>query len=298
MDISAFERIKTGVCSYFLILYSCMQLLQNLWYSSAGDNLAESLMPFTVPALMLACGIYMAKCNKIKAAVISDDEKPLLSAAVNFIGGWIILAMSLKYIAPYFVFVMAPGQFEWKSYLFPLIYYSPFLIAGAVAVRKGSQIKERPAFSVRITLLCMRIVLLLICVLSVRQILLWTGPFIIFNPHEISPTEAKWIVTETVFIAASLILYFAPLRLKMNLKTADSEDYRKLARQSFTLTGFIILITGIPFIGNAVIRKYDSFDFFFFDIKEFLLQLLPTLFLVIAGLFLMYCGKDKEHMTS
>jgi hypothetical protein len=221
-----------------------------------------------------------------------------LSAAVKFIGGWIILAMALKYIAPYYVFVMAPGQFEWKSYLFPLIYYSPFLIAAAVAIRKGLLIRERPVFSERITLLCMRIVLILICVLSVRQILLWTGLFLFTDPQDRNPIGVKWLANETVFIAASLILYFAPLRLKMNLKTTDSEGYIKLSRQSFTLAGFIILITGIPYICNAVIWKYDSFDFFFFDIKEFILQLLPTLFLVLAGLFFLYSGKDKEHMKS
>jgi hypothetical protein len=78
----------------------------------------------------------------------------------------------------------------------------------------------------------------------------------------------------------------------------DSEGYGKLARQSFTLAGFIILITGIPYIGDTVFRKYDSFFFFFFDIRKFLLGFLPTLFPVIAGLFFLYCGKDREHMKS
>jgi len=267
MDKSSFEIIKTGVCSYFLILNSFIHILGNVWYSSANASLAEYLISYIVPALMLASGLYLIKYNKKKALVISDDEKPLLLSAVQFNGGWIVLAMVLKFIAPYYVFFMAPRQYDWKSYLFPLIYYSPFLIAAAVAIRKGSRIKERPAFSGGIHLLCMRIVLILICALSVRQILLWTGPFLFTDPQDRNPIGVKWLANETVFIAASLILYFAPLRLKMNLKTTDSEGYIKLVRQSFTLAGFILLITGIPFIGNALIQKYDSFDFFFFHLK-------------------------------
>jgi hypothetical protein len=159
-------------------------------------------------------------------------------------------------------------------------------------------IKERPEFLDGIAFLCMRTVLIFICVLSVRQILLWVEPLIFFTSQEHNPILMKWFAMEAVFIAAALILYSAPLRVKMNLKTTDSEGYIKLSRQSFTLAGFIILITGIPYICNAVIWKYDSFDFFFFDIKEFILQLLPTLFLVLAGLFFLYSGKDKEHMKS
>jgi hypothetical protein len=288
--------IKTGVCAYFLILYSCMQILQKLWYSSAGDSLAWHLIPFAASALMLSGGIYLLKRHKKNLIAFPDNENPLISATVPFVGGWVILAWEFKNIVSYYLFVIISGPFDLKAYLFPLILYGLPLIAAVVTIKKGSLKNVITSSSERIAFLCLRIVLIFICVVSVYQILMSFGPFILFTPHELHPIEIRWIVSESVFAAAALILIFAPLRLKTNLKNTDGQSYFVLSRQSFTLNGYLVLIVGIAEICDALIRKYDFFDLFFFELKEFLVQLLPAVFLILVGLCFIYYGKKQIMM--
>jgi hypothetical protein len=293
MEKERFEVIRIGVCAYFLILYSCMQLLQKLWYSSAGDSLAWNLIPFAAPALILGGGVYLAEIYKKRRSVFPDGDNIDISAAVRLIGGWSILALIFKYLFPYYLFSMLAGQFALKVYLFPLAHYGLPLIAAAVTIPKGT-LKNEKLSSDRIIFLCLRVSLMLICTVSAYQMLVWFGSFFAYEPHEFSPVVLKWIVSGSVIIAIALILLFIPLKLKMNLKNTDGSGYRILIRQSFTLTGFMVLIVGIAELFTAVIHKYDFFDVFFFELPEFLVQLLPAVLLILAGLGFLYFGKKTQ----
>ena len=296
MEKDRFGMIKTGVCAYFLILYSCMQVLQKLWYSSAGDSLTWYLIPFAAPALMLWGGIYLLKRYKKNLIAFPDDENPIISTAVPFVSGCVILAWVFKYLVPYYLFVIISGSFDLKVNLSPLILYGLPLIIAVLIIKKGSLKNVIVSSSERIAFLCLRIVLIFICVVSVYQILMSFGPFTIFTPHELHPIEIRWIVSEFVFAATALILLFAPLRLKTNLKNTDGQGYIVLSRQSVTLTGYLVMIVGIAEICDALIKKYNFFDLFFFELKEFLAQLLPAVFLILVGLCFIYYGKSRNKV--
>lgn len=298
MDNRLFKTITTGVCSYFLILYSCMKLLQKLRYSAEQDNLVWYLLPFAVPVLMLAGGIYLAVLNKKKPDAFTDNENRSVSAAAAFIGGWAVLAIVLNNIAPGFLFGMISGLFEPGIFLYPFVFNGPFLIAAAVIIRTGSLKNETPSSSAGIRYLCLRTVLMIISTVSVYRILSWFGPLNLVIPHGIAPAAIKWIVSEAVFAAAALILLMAPLRLKSDLKNTDRQRYAGLLGQSFTLGGYLLLIVGISEICGVVIHKYDFFDRFFFEPRDFLAQLLPALLLVLTSLLFLYFGRKRERAES
>jgi hypothetical protein len=56
----------------------------------------------------------------------------------------------------------------------------------------------------------------------------------------------------------------------------------------------MVLIVGIAELFTAVIHKYDFFDVFFFELPEFLVQLLPAVLLILAGLGFLYFGKKTQ----
>lgn len=296
MDKRVFELIKIGVCSCFLILYSFLRVQEVLWYSSSRDSLAGYLIKLAVPVLMLLVGLYLVKLFKKKLLAFPEDEFRFLSAAVRFIGGWVVLAMVLKNIITFYLLSITSGGVQLRAFLFFLIYYCPILIVSVIILKKGSLRNIDPSVSERIKYLCLRVVLIHICIICIDQILVWFGSFIIMAPYHFSPAERNWVVTESLFIALFLILFFAPLRLKLNLKNSDGQGYNALSRQSFNLAGYVILIIAIPRIYNAVIREHGPFFFFFFDIKEFLVGLLPVLFLIASGLIFIFYGKKAEYM--
>jgi hypothetical protein len=293
MDQRLFELTKMGACAYFLVLYSCMQILQELWYSPVKDDLTGYLISFAVPALMLSGGIYLSKLLKKKRIDLSEEEGLFLTAADRFIGGWAILAIVLKYIVTFYLFIIMSGNIDLKAFWFPLVFYGPFLIAAAWVIRKSSLKKQEPSSADRIKFLCLRIVLINFIILGIHQILVWFGPYIITTPHYFSPYERNWIMIEIIVMAAALIVIFAPLRRKLHLKNTDGQVYKGLLRQSFILSGHIISIVGLAKLCNALIGEYDSFFFLFFELDVFLVQLIPPLFLVIVGLCLIFY---KAHL--
>lgn len=298
MDRRLFEPIKRGVCSYFLLIYSCMLILQKLWYSPAQDDLTGYIIILAVPVLMLAGGIFLTVRYKKKPADLTDEEYQSVAAAVGIIGGWAVLAMVLKIIIRGYLFGISAGMFVPEIFLFPLAFNGPFLIAAIVLIRRGSLKTEPPSSSAKIAFLCLQTVLMLICAVNIHQILVWFGPIVVFTPHEIIPGETKWIISGFIFDAAVLILLFVPFPLKKDLKNTDGQSYAGLISQSFTLAGYLLLIVGVSKICDVVIRKYDFFDLFFFELSEFLVQFLPALFLLLVSLCFIRAGKKTEHVES
>jgi hypothetical protein len=258
LERNVFKTVSIGVCSYFLILYSCLKIFEKLWFSSAPDSFAAFSTRFIIYILMLPAGIFLFR--RYRKALVShpDNEKLLASTAAKFIGGCVILADGLKVLVPSYLFSIFVGHINQDTFLLfliPIAVYLPAFIAAVVMIRSGSLKKDGLESPERIAFLCFRVVLIYIFISCIHQILVWLGPA--FRMHSFSSVEIKWISIELAFVAAVLLLFFSPLHLKTEIRKDDMQVFVNLSRRSFELGGWLILINGISYFCSYLIRNFE-----------------------------------------
>ena len=190
--------------------------------------------------------------------------------------------------------------------LFSILLYVPFIVIAAITIRKGLKTKERRPLSDHSSRFSFLAALLFVLYTCIRKLLVWLMEMAAFSQYESRPQELIWICVQLVFIAAALILFFAPLGFKNEFKNADKPCGKKLTAQSFITCGFIILISTSINILNFIISiliflisDYGEFirTFSEFARERFAGQLLPELIFLIIGLSAVLYGNQKGSQS-
>lgn len=205
MEKELFKLINFGVCTYFLIVYSSLQSLLKLWFTSYPFDLAGYLS-FGVILLMMLIGILAFVRYKRTWNNFSESSKMIATKAVNLIVGFIFLVMILQYIV--LTISMSIGQVYQAnslSYLIYLLMYSPLIIFAVVNLIRGFRARPDTSALNDITYLCFHVVLWYSIISSIYRLLIWIGNTLtILEFTGMSPLATRMIFSQILLIAISL----------------------------------------------------------------------------------------------
>jgi len=292
--------MDTGVCAYFLMMYSCLMFLLELWYSPAGDALLISV--FTL--LMLLMGLFLF--DRYKKALTNDPDNgnAAASASVKLLGGSITLVIILQLLISQLSMSIArfSPQVLWGNLLFLLI-YTPFIVIAVIKIRKGFKIKADQTFSGSINFLCYRVILLYLFFTGIYQLMVWTQTMFTLADHSITSFDLYLNFMPLGSIAVALILYFAPLRIKSIIKNSDNENYNYLSSQSCVTGGYLLLLTGLFKIFGLLVsdlaqlvlafKKYGGENPYPMSPKPFA-EFTPALMFLVISILIINYGKKRR----
>jgi hypothetical protein len=248
MDKEVFKTINVGVCSYFFMIYSCLQFVLKFWYASYPFN-TLTYFSFGIIILMLLFGIFSFSRYRGSLNNFSENSKLIAVKAVNLIVGFIFLAIILQITI--LDIILSIGQINLiisQEFLIYFLNYIPFIIFAVVKIIKGSRVSVDPLVSDAIAYLCFLVVLCYVLVSCIYRLLVWISTVILVYPDftYMSSFEMRGILIQILFIAAGSILLFIPFRFKKNAKSnIDSQSREKLKYLSFVVGGCLILINGL-----------------------------------------------------
>ena len=297
MKKELFKPLNVGVCSYFLMVYSSLQILLKLWFTSYLFDLADYLS-FGVILLIMLTGIFAFARYKRTWNNFPDSSKMIAAKSVNLIVGFIFLVMILQYII--LTITMSIGQNNLSNSLSNLIYllvFSTLIIFAVVNLIRGFRARTDLSVSNAITYLCFHVVLWYAIISSIYKLLVWIGNTLIYlESTGISPLATRMIFSQILLIAISLVLLFIPFRFKKNIKSStDNQSSENLIAFSFIVSGYIMLLIGVIDALNILIRnlgylisnfeEYSSEYFYrpFFEILPVLILLTISTIVIVYG---------------
>ena len=305
MEKELFKPLNVGVCSYFLMVYSCQQILLKLWFTSYPFDLA-SYFSFGVILLVLLIGIFAFVRYKRTWNNFSDSSKLIAAKAANLIVGFIFLVMILQFII--LTINMSIGQNIQVNSLSNLIYlltFSPLIIFAVVGLIKGFRARVDHSASSSITYLCFHAALWYAIISSFYRLLVWIGTTLMYSDFSgISPIEIRMMSSQILLIAISLLLFFIPFRFKRNIKNdTDIQGKENLVPLSFLVSGYVLLLIGGIDALNIIIRNlgYLITDFEEYSSEYFYRQffeIFPVLILLIISMFCISYGKKHLKFNS
>ncbi len=280
MDNNVFKVINYGTCAYFLMMYSCMMFLIELWYAPRESELFDIVGFFL---LMILTGLFLF--NQYRKTITSDSESGCVAAlsAVKLIGSSVILVIILQLLLRQLTMTMM--RFSPQALLGILLFlsiYAPFIIIAVVKIRKGFKLKDAQAFSSSINFLCCRVIVIYLFFTGVYQLLVWLMRMFMISEYGFTSFDLCLVSVPAGSIAVAAILYFAPLHIKETIKSEDASNYRYLSAQSCVTGGYLVLLSGlfrIPSLTNM----------------EFFTEYIPVVLFLISGILLILHGK-KQHI--
>jgi len=304
MDNKVFKIINVGACAYFLMMYSCLMFLIQLWYSPKGSGLFISV--FTL--LMLLVGLFLFSRYRKALTNNPDNGSAAASSSVKLLGGSVILVIILQLLIHQLTMsiVRFSPQVFWGILLFLLI-YTPFIVIAVIKIRKGLKIKDGQTFSGNIDFLCYRIILLYLFFTGIYQLMVWFQRMFTLPDYFFTSFDLYWNFVPLGSIAVALILYFAPLRIKSIIKNADNTSYKYLSSQSCVTGGYLLLLTGLfeiidLLVSNLaqlvlVFRKYGGENPYSMSTRP-LVEFSPALILLIISILIIIYGKKGAYDCS
>lgn len=242
MESKVFKMINAGACAYFLIMYSGLTFLIELWYSSKESALLTAVSHL----LMILIGILLL--NKYRKALENspDTESAAASAAGKLLGGTVILIIILQLVINQLAMFIARSNPEaFLGILFFLLIYTPFIIFAVLQVKKGLKIKAGQTFSGSIDFLCYRVILLYLFYSGLYHLMTWFQLIYMYPDISAMKLHLYWNFMPLASITAAMILYFAPLRIKNSIKDTDMVNYMYLSSQSYVTGGYLLLLTSL-----------------------------------------------------
>lgn len=302
MDNKAFKMINIGVCAYFLIPYSFIMFLLELWYSSFRLDL---LISSGICLLMLLIGVFLF--SKYRSALVygSDDGSESSSAPVKLIGGFIILIIIVQLVVRQLSMSLMRLSFDAaQGILIFLLISSPFIIFSVINIRKGLKIKNGQRFSGSIDFVACRVVSLYLMFTGIYQLLLWSVNTFSLSDYFITPFDLFWNAMPLGSIALALFLYLAPMRINRVIRDTDHSGYKYLSFHACVTGGWLMLITALfeffdrllPHLAQLVIGMIAySGDYSGFMGARPFVEFAPVVIVLIISIASIIYGKKRRN---
>jgi hypothetical protein len=301
MDNKVFKMVNTGACAYFLMMYSCLMFLIELWYSPKGYGI---LISSVFMLLMLLMGLFLFIRYRRALTNDPDNGSAAASSSVKLLGGSVILVIILQLLIRQLTMSIArfSPQVFWGILLF-LLTYTPFIIIAVIKIRKGLKIKADQTFSGSIDFLCYRVILLYLFFTGIYQLMVWSQIMFTLPDYSFTSFDLYWNFTPLGSIAVALILHFAPLRINRTIKDADNSSYKYLSSQSCVTGGYLLLLTGLFNIFNLLVsdlaqlvlvfKKYGGENPYPMSTRPFV-EFTPALIFLIISILIINYGKKRR----
>lgn len=286
MDNKVFKIITDGTCAYFLIMYSCLIFLIELWYSPIGDGLLGRV---GLCLLMLLIGFFLFyQYKKVLANNPENESSAMSSSSVELLGGAVTLIIILQLLIRQLIMtiVQFSPQTNWGFLLFLLIYV-PFIVIAVIKIKKGLKIKEHKKFSGSINFLCYRVILLYLLFTGVYQLMISFEGVFMTQDYTFTSFDFYWNLVPIGSVAAALILYFVPSHRKRTIKNAENPSCNDLISQSYIMGGYLLFVTSlfssIDLLVSSLTRMSFEFEFF------------QALIFLILSIVIIFYGKKRYY---
>jgi len=275
--------LNLGVCSYLLLSMASFQILMSFWYLSDYDLSSFPLFMASIGTriILLGIGIVCYRKYRKKLKEDPDDGKLIMtSQAVQWTGGWIILALILQPFS--FVLYMnlnQLNQFTKPNMLF-LLLYAPFIAIAVFHIKKsypGGDSGPVPEYVKRLCFAVLSCYLFFPNFCEILQAIITKYRFM----TPLSPYDIKWFSAQFIFIGASLVLLFLAYK---NMKSHNKQYEIDLLSQSLITGGSLILIHDIS----------GALNFAFQSLTTWLLLIIGVCFIMIGNRKRATNGNEKE----
>lgn len=279
------KLLNLGVCSYVLLSLASFHVVMGFWYLTDYDLSSFPLFMVSIGTRIILLGVGIVCYKKYRKKLTDDPDNSktwMTSRAVQWIGGWLILAIVLQpFSFALYMNLNQLNQFTKPNMLF-LLPYAPFIAVALFHIKKSYPGGDSGLVPEYVKKLCFAILFCYLFFTNCCEVLQAViTQYRLMTP--LSPYNIKWLAAQFIFIGASLVLFYLALK---DRKSRDQEYQIDLLSQSLITGGYLILIQGIS----------GALSFAFQSLATWPLLIIGICFIKIGNRKMTADGNEREGL--